>query len=139
MITRAFLIGAAFNLTMNLIFVPIMAIGLGRPEWALFAAAVITILSEGVLYLVFRPLLNAEGLGPSLIRMFGKPTLAALAMGAVMIGIKWLFPAWPGAIAAALLAPLVYGATLWAVGGIGAEERALASRILGRSAVDGGR
>lgn len=138
MITRAFLIGAAFNLTMNLIFVPIMAISLGRPEWALFAAAGITILSEGVLYLVFRPLLNAEGLGPGLLCMFGKPTLAALAMGAAMIGVKLLIPAWPGAVAAALIAPAAYGLALWAVGGIGAEERALAQRIFGRRTVDGG-
>jgi O-antigen/teichoic acid export membrane protein len=130
-ITRAFLIGAAFNLTMNLIFVPVLAISLGRPEWALFAAAFITILSEGVLYLVFRPLLNAEGLGPGLLRMFGRPTVAALAMGAAMVGVRLLLPDWPGAIVAALLAPPVYGLALWSVGGIGAEERALARRILG--------
>ncbi len=129
-ITRAFLIGAAFNLTMNLIFVPIMAISLGRPEWGLYSAAVITILSEGVLYLVFRPLLNAEGLGPNLLRMFGRPTVAALAMGTVMLGVKLLIPAWPGAIGATVIAPFVYGLTLWAIGGIGAEERALVRRIV---------
>ncbi|NTU85114.1 MAG: oligosaccharide flippase family protein [Chloroflexales bacterium] len=132
-ITRAFVIGAAFNLVANLIVVPAATLALGRPDWALYAAAGITILSELVLYLVFRPLLRSEGMPPPLLALSWRPALAALAMGAAMIGLKALAPDWPGSVAAALTAPLVYGGALWALGGFGAEERALALRILGRA------
>ncbi len=54
-------------------------------------------------------------------------------MGAAMLGLKLLVAGWPGALLAALVAPPVYAAALWAIGGIGAEERALALRILGRA------
>src|SRR5690606_41318030 len=54
-ITRAFLLGAAFNLGANLLLIPLLATYLGRPEWGLYAAAAVTILSELVLYAVFRP------------------------------------------------------------------------------------
>lgn len=132
-ITRAFLIGAAFNFTANVVAIGVASVVLGRPEWGLYAAAVITILSEVVLYLVFLPLLRGEGLAPSLARMSWRPALAAVAMGAVMLGVKLIVPGWPGAALAALVAPPVYAAVLWAVGGIGADERALALRIIGRS------
>jgi O-antigen/teichoic acid export membrane protein len=132
-ITRAFLIGAAFNFTANVVAIGAASLILGRPEWGLYAAAVITILSELVLYLVFRPLLRAEGLNPPLARLSWRPAVAALAMGAAMLGLKLVVPGWPGAILAALAAPPVYAAALWAIGGIGADERALALRILGRS------
>jgi O-antigen/teichoic acid export membrane protein len=131
-ITKAFLIGAAFNLVMNMLLVPLLAISLGRPDWTLYAAALLTILSEVVLYLVFRPLLISEGLASNLLPMFVRPTLAALMMGAVMLVLRWPLPEWPGAVLAGLLAPLVYTGALWAVGGIGAEERALVRRIAGR-------
>lgn len=140
-ITRAFLIGAAFNFTTNLVAVPLASAALGRPEWGLYAAATITILSELVLYLVFRPLLRGEGLAPPLAAISWRPLLAALAMGAVMLGVRLAVPAWesavvpgwPGAALAALAAPPAYAAALWALGGIGADERALALRIIGRS------
>jgi hypothetical protein len=54
-------------------------------------------------------------------------------MGAAMLGLKAAIAGWPGAVVAALAAPLLYGAALWAIGGVGAEERALALRIIGRS------
>lgn len=132
-ITRAFVIGAAFNLTANLVAAPVATLALGRPEWALYAAAAITILSELVLYLVFRPLLRQEGLPPPLAALSWRPALAALAMGAAMLGVKALIPDWPGSVAAGLVAPAVYAGALWAAGGVGAEERALALRILGRA------
>jgi O-antigen/teichoic acid export membrane protein len=132
-ITTAFLIGAGFNLTANLIAISVAALIFGRPDWGLYAAAGITILSELVLYLVFRPLLRGEGLPPRLAALSWRPALAALAMGAAMLGLQALIADWPGSIVAALLAPLVYAGALWALGGIGAEERALALRILGRA------
>jgi O-antigen/teichoic acid export membrane protein len=131
-ITRAFLLGAGFNLLANLIAIP-LAVSLGRPAWALYAAAAITVLSELVLYAVFRPILRDEGLQPALAAISWRPALATLAMGAAMLAIKLLVPGWPGAVVAGLVAPLVYAAALWAVGGIGAEERSLALRIIGRA------
>jgi O-antigen/teichoic acid export membrane protein len=132
-ITTAFLIGAGFNLIANLIAIPLASLWLGRPDWGLYAAAGITILSELVLYLVFRPLLRGEGLPPRLAALSWRPALAALAMGAAMLGTQALIANWPGSLAAALTAPLVYAGALWALGGLGAAERALALRILGRT------
>lgn len=134
-ITRAFLIGAAFNLGLNLLAVPLCAIWLGRPDWGLYAAAAITILSELVLYAVFRPLLAREGLAPGLARLSWRPALAALAMGAVMLAALLALReplSWGSSVVAALLAPPAYLAALWALGGVGAEERALMLRIVRR-------
>jgi O-antigen/teichoic acid export membrane protein len=131
-ITRAFVIGAIFNFTTNLVAIPLSYHVLGDAAWGLYAAAVITILSEWVLYLVFRPLLRAEGIEPRLGALAWRPALAALAMGAVMLGVKLIIPTWPGSVSAALLAPVAYGLTLWAVGGLGADEVALARKILGK-------
>jgi hypothetical protein len=111
----------------------VVSLVLGRPEWSLYAAAGVTILSEFVLYAVFRPLLHREGMPPPLAALSWRPALAALAMGAAMLGLKALVAAWPGSIVAGLVAPFVYAGALWAVGGVGAEERALALRILGRA------
>ncbi len=137
-ITRAFVIGAAFNLLANLVAIPTATYALGQPVLGLYAAAVITILSELVLYLVFRPLLRSEGLAPPLLGLAWRPLVATLVMGATMLSVMAVFPeragaivpGWPGSLAAALLAPVVYGLALWAVGGIGASERDLARRIL---------
>jgi hypothetical protein len=131
-ITRAFLIGAACNLGANLLAIPAATLLLGRPEWALYAAAAITILSELVLYLVFRPLLTGEGLAPGVAGLSWRPLLAALAMGAVMLALRWPLGAPIGTAAAVIVAPPTYALALWLIGGVGAEERALAMRILGR-------
>lgn len=132
-ITRAFVIGAAFNLTANLIAIP-LAIRWGRPQDALLAAAVITILSEVVLYMVFHPVLRREGLAPAIHRLMWRPALANLLMAVVMVpAILWL-PGWPGSAVAILIGPVVYVAGLWMLGAIGAEELALARRIAGRTA-----
>jgi O-antigen/teichoic acid export membrane protein len=71
-ITRAFAIGAIFNLIANLLAVP---------QYGLYAASVITILSEVVLFAVFQPLLRREGLTPPLLALAWRPALAALALG----------------------------------------------------------
>lgn len=132
-ITRAFVIGAIFNFCTNLALIPLLAIWLGRPEWALYAAAGVTILSELVLYAVFRPLLHSEGLGPNLTGLVWRPALATLAMGGLMFGCTLISPGWWDSIVAALLAPPAFLIALWATGGVGADERALVLRIIGRS------
>lgn len=131
-ITRAFVIGAAVNLALNLAAIPAASLLLGRPEWGLYAASAITILSELVLYLVFRPLLAGEGLAPGVARLSWRPLLASLAMGAAMLALRWPLGAPIGTAAAILVAPPVYALALWLLGGVGAEERALARRIMGR-------
>lgn len=131
-ITRAFIIGAGFNLVANFSAIPFASVVLGRADWGLYAAAGITILSEVVLYLVFRPLLQREGLAPRVAALSLRPALAALVMGGLMLGIQQLIGDWPGSIVAALVAPLAYAAALWMVGGIGAAERDLVAKILGR-------
>ncbi|WP_370650093.1 oligosaccharide flippase family protein [Oscillochloris sp. ZM17-4] len=131
-ITRAFVIGAAVNLALNLAAIPAASLLLDRPEWGLYAAAAITILSELVLYLVFRPLLAGEGLAPGVSRLSWRPLLASLAMGAAMLALRLPLGAPLGTALAILAAPPVYALALWLLGGVGAEERALAMRILGR-------
>jgi O-antigen/teichoic acid export membrane protein len=132
-ITRAFMIGAAFNLLSNLIAIPIATNVYGRPEWGIYAAALITILSEVVLYLVFRPLLHQEQLVPGILKRSWRPFLAAAGMGLAMLALMSAIGGWLASLAAALLAPAIYLGLLWALGGIGVEERLLVQRILGRS------
>lgn len=131
-ITRAFLIGAVCNLAANLLSIPAATLLLGQPEWGLYAAAAITILSEFVLYMVFRPLLVSEGLAPGIAGLSWRPLLAALAMGATMLALRWPLGSPLGSIAAILVAPPTYILALWLLGGVGNEERVLVKKILGK-------
>jgi O-antigen/teichoic acid export membrane protein len=125
-ITRAFVIGAVFNLVTNLISVP---------WYGLYAASAVTILSEAVLLAVFLPLLRREQLAPPLFALAWRPAVAALLMGAAMLAVRgFAHVAAPLlALAAAVAAPPVYLAALWLLGAFGAEERALLRRVLGRT------
>ncbi len=136
-ITRAFLIGAAFNLAANLLAIPAATLLLGRPEWGLYAAAAITILSEFVLYMVFRPLLVSEGLAPGVARLAWRPLLAALAMGAAMLALRWALGAPSGSAAAIVVAAPSYVLALWLLGGVENEELALVRRMMGRKSEPG--
>lgn len=122
-ITRAFIIGALFNLSANLLLIP---------HFELYAAASITILSELVLLLVFWPVLQQEGLKPPLLRLSWRPLVAAGAMGAAMWLAYTLAEPLPGWLIAGLVAPPVYAGVLWLIGGLGREEWALVQRVLGR-------
>jgi len=131
-ITRAFLVGAAFNLAANLVAIPAASNLLGRPQLGLHAAAVITVLSEVVLLAMFLPLLRREQITPPLLRLAWRPAAAALLMGAVLLGIRGFAPeaVWLGAVAG----PPVYLLGVWALGGFGAEEIVFVRRILGLNA-----
>ena len=129
-ITRAFLIGAAFNLLANLVAIPF---------FGLYAASVVTILSEVVLFAVFAPLLRREGLAPPLLQLAWRPLLAALAMAAAMlaVGLAFSLPAnpqigWPRLLAMVAVSAPTYAAALWLLGGVGPAERALLRRALTR-------
>lgn len=121
-ITRAFIIGALFNLVANILTFPL---------FGLYAASVITILSELVLLAVFLPVLRQEELTPALFGLAWRPALAALLMGAAMFGCLQL-GGWLGPLLAIIVAAPVYGLGLWLLGAFGAEERALVLRIIGR-------
>ena len=117
-ITRAFAFTAAFNFSLNLIFIPV---------WGFFAAAVITILSEIVLFVpLHRVLRNANirvAWGPLLMR----PAVAALAMG----GAMWL-ALQLHLLLAVLVALPVYATVLWLLGTFTPADRVLLARVLGR-------
>ncbi len=132
-ITRAFAVGAVFNLMANLLAVPWFSRYLLLPHWSLYAAGVITLLSEVVLFLVFLPILRREQLAPPLLSLSWRPAIAALLMGAAMLAIRRFDPQAPLlALAAAIAAPPVYLVVLWLLGAFGVEERALVRRVLGR-------
>lgn len=118
-ITRAFLVGALFNLVTNLLTIP---------WFGLYAASLVTILSECILLAVFWPLLRREGLSPPLLALTWRPLLAAVAMGVAMLLVGHY-----GWFAQVLITLPVYGALLWVLGAFGPEEVALARRVLGRS------
>jgi O-antigen/teichoic acid export membrane protein len=132
-ITYAFIIGAVFNLALNLLAIPLVTFVFQQPLWSIYAAAAITILSEVVLLLVFTPLLHQEMLPPPLLRLSWRPLLAALLMGLAMQAAAMLPWRWWGYGLALVLAPPIYLAALWILGTFGVEERALARRILGRA------
>jgi O-antigen/teichoic acid export membrane protein len=133
-ITRAFVVGAVFNLIANLVAVPWFNRYLLRPDWSLYAAGVITLLSEVVLFLVFLPVLRREQLAPPLFALSWRPAVAALVMGAAMLAIRSFDLHLPLlALAAAVASPPVYLAALWLLGAFGVEERALMRRVLGRA------
>jgi O-antigen/teichoic acid export membrane protein len=118
-ITKAFVIGAVFNVVSNIIFIP---------QFGLYAASTITVLSEVVLLLVFLPMLRSEKLTPPLFALMWRPILSSLAMGVIMLIFQNAFGWW----AAVLIAAPVYAVGLWLTGAIGPEEQALARRVLGR-------
>ncbi len=120
-ITWAFLVTAIFNLAVNLLTVPI---------WGINAAAVVTVLSEGVLYLPFRLVLKRELGAAPFLAVAWRPLLAALGGAAAMV----LLRAWPLlAIAAGVI---VYAATLWLLGTFDAEDRRLLTRLRGKPALE---
>jgi O-antigen/teichoic acid export membrane protein len=133
-ITRAFVYGAIFNLIANLVAIP---------WFGIYAASSITILSEIVLIAVFLPLLRQSELVPPLIALSWRPLLAALAMGATMLVVSFLWGGlsfseptivWWQPLLLALVGLPVYLAVLWIVGAVGPEERRLLKRALVRRA-----
>ncbi len=118
-ITRSFLIAVVFNVTANLIFIP---------RYSYVAAAVITVLSELVLMVPFMLAVRRSVAPVNLFAVAWRPVVATTALGGVT-ALLWGRVPW----AVALLAGgLAYVAALAAVGGITAEDRSLARRLLPR-------
>lgn len=116
-IARAFLIGALFNLTVNLVTIPL---------FGLYAASVVTILSEVVLLFVFLPFMRQEGLVPPLFTLTWRPLVGALCMGICMVWLRQIH--W---VVAGLGSLPIYAVVLWFLGTFGPEERALFRRVFG--------
>jgi len=115
-LTRAFLIGLAFNLVANLIFIP---------PYGYQAAAVITILSELALFLPFYYGVRKHLSAIPWLSLAWRPALSALFMGAFLLWFKGLN--------FLLLIPsslLLYLATLVALGTFEREEIAIVRELI---------
>lgn len=115
-ITRAFVLGVGFNLVINLIFIP---------QYGYQAAAITTIISEGVLLIAFSALIS-RGMGA--IRwgdIFIKPILAGAGMiGVLLIGYERL------PVPALMIAGLVYMGVLVGLRPFNADELARLAPLL---------
>ncbi len=116
-ITRSFMVMAVFNAAGNLLLIP---------HFGMYAASVLTVLSEIVLFAMFLPVLRRESAGPPLWRLAWRPVLAASFMGMVMVAIHAF-----GAMLSLAGGILVYAGLLYLLGAFGAEERALVRRVIG--------
>jgi len=115
-LTLAFIIGVAFNLSANLIFLP---------SYSYRAAAVITILSELTLLIAFTWIIRQELGEMGWQRTLWRPAVAALVMGAALVLL------WPVApLAGLVIAPLVYGVALLALRPFPPEELARIAPLL---------
>jgi O-antigen/teichoic acid export membrane protein len=114
--TRAFLLGVAFNLVANLLFLP---------RYSYVAAAIITILSEIVLLVIFNHYLRPKMAAVGWLGLLWRPALA----GAIMVGlmaVAWLlYP--PLSLVAGLVA---YPAALYGLRVFGDEERQIVNALL---------
>ncbi len=124
-ITRSFVIAVVFNITANLIFIP---------RYSYVAAAVITVLSEIVLMVPFMLAVRRSVAPVNLFTVAWRPIVATAALAAVT-ALLWNRVPWLLALAAGGVTYLV---VLVVVGGITAEDRSLARRLLpkGNAAVE---
>ncbi|MBI5958980.1 MAG: polysaccharide biosynthesis C-terminal domain-containing protein, partial [Chloroflexi bacterium] len=115
-LTYAFAAGVLFNLIANLIFLPL---------YSYRAAAIITILSEGVLFLAFYRIIQQEIGGMRWHVALWRPAAAAVALLAVLAAF------WPFAsFAAFILSPLIYGVVLLVLRPFGRDEMARIAPLL---------
>jgi O-antigen/teichoic acid export membrane protein len=116
-LTRAFLIGVAFNLTTNLIFIP---------RYGYRASAVITPLSELVLLVSFYGCVRRHLTSVPWARFFWRPALATAAMGLLLAGLRQRL----SMIVVIPLVTLAYALLLVAMGTFGAEDREIWQQLL---------
>jgi len=94
-LTIAFILGVAFNLVANLIFLP---------SYSYRAAAIITIFSEGVLMLAFYWIIRQEIGSMGWLHALGRPVIAALLL---LLGMLLIWQAAP--LIVLFFSPIVYG------------------------------
>jgi O-antigen/teichoic acid export membrane protein len=115
-LTKAFIIGVAFNVTVNLFLIP---------RYGYQAAAITTVFSEWALLIPFYYSVRKNLCRVPWISVVWRPTLAAAAMG----GVLWLLR---GANALVLVAVggVVYFAVLALVGGFSQADMGLVWRLI---------
>jgi O-antigen/teichoic acid export membrane protein len=128
-ITLSFLAAAAFNLGANWLVIPGHQFGaLTIPAYTYIGAAVVTILSEIVLWLPFsRGLRDLDT--PPLLVLLWRPAMATALAALAMMGTGGLGLPLP---LATLLGLAVYALALLRLGGIGDADRELLRRVLGK-------
>jgi len=115
-LTLAFAAGVLFNLIANLIFLP---------AYGYRAAAIITIFSEGVLFVAFYRIIREEIEGIQWHRLLWRPLAAAV----ILVGILWV--SWQIApLAAFVLSPMIYGVALLALRPFAQDEIARIAPLL---------
>lgn len=128
LLTWAFIAGVAFNFTANLIFLP---------RYGIFAASVITILSELVLLLFFARFLRPAMPEIGWLQIVKRPLAAtAIMMWAIVLGNRI------GLIAGLIAGLAAYGAGLWLLRIFGDEEKRIVAslvpqQIAGKLKLDG--
>jgi O-antigen/teichoic acid export membrane protein len=115
-LTIAFGVGVVFNIVTNLIFLPI---------YSYKAAAIITIFSEGALFLAFYWIIRQEISGMGWHRVLWRPAVAAVVLLGAVIAIWQVAP-----LIAFLLSPLIYGIALISLRPFGADELARIAPLL---------
>ncbi|HEX3722770.1 MAG TPA: flippase, partial [Nitrolancea sp.] len=118
-ITIAFVAAVLFNLGANLLLVPI---------YGFMAAAVVTVLTEAVLFVPLSIAVHRYIGEFNWLRFAVRPTIAAAVMGAVEIAMLRF-----DVIPALFAGGVAYLATLIITGGIGRREAEIARTLLGRT------
>lgn len=118
-ITVAFAAAAIFNFAVNLALVP---------RFGINAAAIVTVLSELVLYLPFGWVLRQELTPAPLWRAAWRPALATGGMAVAMLLLREIHPLW-----ALLGGPLALWTFLIVLGAVQEDDRRLMRRILRRA------
>ncbi len=118
-ISGAFALAVGFNFVANLVFVPI---------YGYMAAAVITILTEFVLFTPLAIAMRRHVGQPGWISLLGRPSVAGLAMG----GIAFILIPLIGLIAGLIVASIGFIAALWITGGVTGEDMTILRRLVER-------
>lgn len=130
LITLSFLLAAGFNLLANWLVIPGHVWGsVSIPAFSYVGAAVVTILSEAVLWQPFSRGLKDLDVPPLLVLLW-RPSIATALAALAILGLRGLGLA---ALPATLLGLGVYGAALLRLGGFSAEDRALLRRLGART------
>lgn len=116
-LTRAFVIGLAFNVAGNLIAIP---------HFSYVGAAVVTILSEIVEGTAFYVYVRRHIAPVNWLQVMGRPALAALTMAAV----TWVWAAGGSAGLGLLYGIAAYAIVLWLLGALSSEETRLLAPLL---------
>ncbi|MGD8855546.1 MAG: oligosaccharide flippase family protein, partial [Chloroflexota bacterium] len=116
LLTWAFIAGVAFNFTANLVFLP---------RYGIFAASVITILSELVLLFFFARFLRPAMPDIRWLQIVKRPlAAAAIMMWAIVLG------SWIGLIIGLFAGLVAYGAALWLLRIFGDEEKHIVASLV---------